>query len=135
MGPVRTHANWTFGAFIVIVLHAISVYTVAALVLPDVSGETIVDLRDHYFAHRSCFFGALFANIVLSGAKDLALEGHLPGRTGESRHGISSFPRSGTSKLRIVQCAYRIYRQSRMPSDSPVAQIRFRCRRKEDSGA
>ena len=63
---MRTHANWTFAAFIVVILHAISVYMVAALVFPDITGESIVDLPEHYFAHRNWFFGFLFASIVLS---------------------------------------------------------------------
>jgi hypothetical protein len=78
---MRGHANWTFAAFLVIVMHAISGYMVAALVFPDITGNAMVDLRDHYFAHRGWFFGALLASTVLSVAKDLALDGHLPGRT------------------------------------------------------
>jgi hypothetical protein len=77
---MRTHANWNFVALLFIMLQAISVYMVAALVLPDVTGDVIVDLRDHYFAHRSWFFGALLGSIVFSAAKELALTGHLPGR-------------------------------------------------------
>ena len=77
---MRMRAHWTFVALLVIVLQAIGVYMAAALVLPDVTGDAIVDLRDHYFAHRSWFFGALFAPVVFSAAKDLALEGHLPDR-------------------------------------------------------
>jgi hypothetical protein len=77
---MRAHANWTFLALLVIILQAISVYMVAALVLPDVTGDTVVDLRDHYFAHRSWFFVAVLASLVFSAAKDLALAGHLPGR-------------------------------------------------------
>ena len=77
---MRTHANWTFVTLLVIVLQAISVYMAAALVLPDVTGEALIDLRDHYFAHRSWFFGAVLASLVFSAAKDLALAGRLPGR-------------------------------------------------------
>ena len=77
---MRTQANWTFVALLVIILQAISVYMAAALVLPDVAGDALVDLRDHYFAHRNWFFGAMLASLVLSAAKDLARTGHLPGR-------------------------------------------------------
>jgi hypothetical protein len=76
---MHTQANWSFVALLVIILQAISVYMVAALVLPDVTGEANVDLRDHYFAHRSWFFGAVLASLVFSAAKDLALYGRLPG--------------------------------------------------------
>ena len=77
---LRTEANWTFGPLLVIILQAISVYMAAALVLPDVAGDAVVDLRDHYFAHRNWFFGAVLASLVFSAAKDLALAGRLPGR-------------------------------------------------------
>jgi hypothetical protein len=75
---MRTHASWTFAALLVIMMQAISVYMVAALVLPDVGGEKVVDLREHYFAHRPWFFGALISAILFSLAKDLVLYGHLP---------------------------------------------------------
>jgi hypothetical protein len=76
---LRTRDNWTFFAFIVIVLQAISVYMAAAVVLPNITGDSIVDLRDHYFAHRSWFFGFMLASAVFSAAKVFALNGHLPG--------------------------------------------------------
>jgi hypothetical protein len=83
---MRTQANWTFGALLVIILQAIGVYMAAALVLPDIAGDAIIDLRDHYFAHKSWFFGALLASLVFSAAKDLALHGHLPGRMNLAFH-------------------------------------------------
>jgi hypothetical protein len=85
---LHMHANWTFLTFIVIVLQTISVYMIAALVLPDISGEVRVDLRDHYFAHRSWFFGALLSVVVFSAAKELALTGHLPRGTNGEFHVI-----------------------------------------------
>jgi hypothetical protein len=66
-------------ALLVIVLQAISVYMVAALVLPDVTGDTLVDLRQHYFAHRSWFFAALFMTVLFSAAKDFVLKGQVIG--------------------------------------------------------
>jgi hypothetical protein len=77
---LRLRTHWTFLAFFVVVLQAISVYMAAALVLPDLTGEVTIDLREHYFAHRRWFFGALAGGIVFSAAKELALRGHLPGR-------------------------------------------------------
>jgi hypothetical protein len=77
---MREHPNWTFLALLVIMLQAISIYMVAALVLPDISGEKFVDLREHFFAHRSWFFGAQVAGVVFSLSKTLALYGHLPNR-------------------------------------------------------
>src|SRR5208283_247435 len=51
-----------------------------ALVLPDIGGEKFVDLRQHFFAHRSWFFCAMLGSVVFSLLKTLALYGHLPSR-------------------------------------------------------
>jgi hypothetical protein len=75
---LRTRGTWNFLAFFVIVLQTISVYMATAVVLPDMSRESAVDLRDHYFAHRGWFFGFLLAGVVFSAAKELALSDHLP---------------------------------------------------------
>ena len=48
---MREQANWTFLALLVIILEMISIYMMAALVLPDIVGEKYVDLRQHFFLH------------------------------------------------------------------------------------
>jgi hypothetical protein len=85
---LHTRANWTFWGFIVIVLQAISVYMATAVVLPDITGDTVVDLRDHYFAHRSWFFSFMLASVVFSAAKEFALNGHLLSRLNGEFHVI-----------------------------------------------
>ena len=75
---MRRQPNWTFFALLMILLHAISIYMFAALVLPDISGENLVDLKEHFFAHRSWLFGAGLASGVFSLSKTLTLYGHLP---------------------------------------------------------
>jgi hypothetical protein len=77
---MRTRANWTFVALLVIMLQVISMYMVAALVLPNVNGDAIVDLRDHYFAHRTWFFGAVFGSVFFSLAKESRSTGICPVR-------------------------------------------------------
>jgi hypothetical protein len=77
---MREQPNWTFSALLVIMLEMISIYMVAALVLPDITGENYVDLRQHFFAHRSWFFGALLAAVLFSLLKNLTLHGRLPNR-------------------------------------------------------
>ncbi len=77
---LREQPNWTFFALLVILLQAISIYMTAALVLPDIIGEDFVDLRKHFFAHRSWFFGAQFGSVAFSLLKTLTLYGHLPSR-------------------------------------------------------
>jgi hypothetical protein len=77
---MRRQANWTFLALLVVMLQAISIYMIAALVLPDISGEKVIDLQQHFYAHRSWFFGANFASVVFSLLKTLVLYRHLPSR-------------------------------------------------------
>jgi len=43
---MHEQANWNFLGLLVIVLQAVSVYMIAALVLPDPKGDTVVDLRE-----------------------------------------------------------------------------------------
>ncbi|HEY4815133.1 MAG TPA: hypothetical protein VIH58_10675 [Chthoniobacterales bacterium] len=75
---MHEQAKWTFPGLLTIVLQAISAYMIAALVLPDARGDNAVDLREHYFAHRHWFFGALLAAIVFSLLKELVIYGRLP---------------------------------------------------------
>jgi hypothetical protein len=75
---MHEQASWNFLGLLIIVLQAVSVYMVAALVLPDPKGESVVDLREHYFAHRHWFFGAVLGSVVCSLSKELTLYGRLP---------------------------------------------------------
>ena len=75
---MHQQANWNFLVLLTIVLQATSVYMLAALVLPDAKGDNTVDLREHYFAHRHWFFGALLGSVVFSLLKELTLYSRLP---------------------------------------------------------
>ena len=75
---MRKNTNWTFFALLIIMLQAISIYMITALVLPDISGENFVDLRQHFFAHRTWLFGAMVCSEVFSLSKTVTLYGHLP---------------------------------------------------------
>ena len=75
---MHQHANWNFLALLTIMLQATSIYMLAALVLPDAKEDSAVDLREHYFAHRHWFFGALLGSIVFSLLKDIVLYDRLP---------------------------------------------------------
>lgn len=75
---MHQQANWNFIGLLAIVLQAISVYMIAALVLPDPKGDSGVDLREHYFAHRHWFFGAVLGSVTFSLLKELALYSRLP---------------------------------------------------------
>ena len=75
---MHQQASWNFLALLTIVLQAISVYMIAALILPDAKGDNTVDLREHYFAHRHWFFGALLSTVVFSLLKELVIYDRLP---------------------------------------------------------
>ena len=79
MFGLRDRARWTFLEFAVVLLQMILLYMLAALVLPDFSGdEKEIDLKQHYYQHRHVFFGVAIANTLVSLGKDVILTGHLP---------------------------------------------------------
>src|SRR5215469_16544548 len=43
---MRTKVNWTFGPLLVVILQAIGVYMAAALVLPYITEDASIDLRN-----------------------------------------------------------------------------------------
>jgi hypothetical protein len=75
---LRRHQSWTFFGFAVVVTHAICLYMLAALVLPDVDRERGADLREHYYDHHRWFFGFAVLAALFGIGKDVALDGHLP---------------------------------------------------------
>lgn len=75
---IRQVRLWTFPLFALVVMQTTSLYLLAALVLPDFFGEQTVDLRKHYFAHQRIFFSLFVATLLISLAKPIFLEGHLP---------------------------------------------------------
>jgi hypothetical protein len=78
MFSLREVTTWTFAGFAVVLAQTIVQYMLAAVVLPDFSGEIHVDLRAHYWAHTRWFFGLFIALLVCSLCKELILYGRLP---------------------------------------------------------
>ncbi len=78
MFGLRSHHNWTFGAFAIVLLQTIVLYMLAGLVFPDFFGEDVVDLRVNYDAHRSWFFSLAILVGLVSIGKDFILDGALP---------------------------------------------------------
>ena len=87
---LRDHGDWTFGAFLVVLLQSIGLYMAAALVLPETVAEPsdegpdeaptprVADLRAHYERQAPWFFGFLMATVIASLLKDVVLSGSLP---------------------------------------------------------
>ena len=78
MFELRTHESWTFVGFLVVLLQTITLYMLAALVLPDGGDGGSIDLRAHYDEQAPWFFGFLAATVVVSALKEVVLEGSLP---------------------------------------------------------
>jgi hypothetical protein len=72
------YQGWTFLGFSVVVAHAICLYMLAALVLPDIQRDESLDLREHYHDIRRWFFAFVVLSATFGIVKDLVLEGHLP---------------------------------------------------------
>jgi hypothetical protein len=73
MFELRTHAEWRFGGFLVVLLLPIVLYLSAALVLPEAGPDAPVDLRANYYGHARWFFGLGALMIVASFARPYAL--------------------------------------------------------------
>jgi hypothetical protein len=80
--------DWTFIGFSVVLLQTIVVYLLAALALPETRGDAVVDLRKHYYEHRSWFFAMLLAILFVSLLKSLVLESKLPDPADLIFHGL-----------------------------------------------
>lgn len=70
--------NWTFAGFGMLLLQTTLLYMLAALVLPDFSGDAPVDLREHYLREARPFFGITVALLASSLLKDRVIGGAFP---------------------------------------------------------
>ena len=78
MFGLRSYTDWNFLDFLVVLAQTITLYMMAALVLPEEVTERGVDLRTHYERQSRWFFGFLLATLVVSILKDVVLAGRLP---------------------------------------------------------
>ncbi len=78
MFGLRTHRGWTFLQFFVVLLHTITLYFRAALLLPEDVTEETSDLRTTFYTQAPWFFGTLVGTTLASVAKDVVLHGTLP---------------------------------------------------------
>jgi hypothetical protein len=78
MFGLRTHTDWSFFPFLVVVLQTINLYLTSALILPEIAPGETVDLRQHYFEQVTWFFSLTIAMVLISLSKDLVFDGFLP---------------------------------------------------------
>ena len=77
MFGLRTHANWTFIAFFSVLLQTITLYMMAAVLLPEQVDERGVNLREHYHRQAPWFFGFFAATLAVSFMKEIVLQGRI----------------------------------------------------------
>lgn len=78
MFTLRTIQQWSFAAFLIVLLQPIAIFMMAALIVPRTASGQTVDLRDDYFRESHWFFSALLLALAASLAKNLILTGSLP---------------------------------------------------------
>jgi len=61
---------------------------VAGLVFPDLYGESIIDLKQNFYAHRGRFFALALALVMVSVCQDLVLHRNLAYPMNLTFHGI-----------------------------------------------
>jgi hypothetical protein len=80
--------DWSFADFATILGVTGLIYMNAAIVLPDVRHDEELDLKKHYHAERTAFFGLLLATVVASALREVQLEGRLPEPGNLAFHGL-----------------------------------------------
>jgi hypothetical protein len=78
MFALRSIEHWSFAAFLIVQRQPVAIFMMAALIVPDRTGDRMVDLRDEYFRESRWFFSALLLALAASLAKNLVLTGTLP---------------------------------------------------------
>jgi hypothetical protein len=77
MFTLRSVEQWSFAAFLVVLLQPVAIFMMAALIVPQTGGPT-TDLKDEYFREFRWFFSALLLALAASLAKNLILTGSFP---------------------------------------------------------
>lgn len=82
----RDYREWNFLAFLIVLLQPIVLYLLAALILPDFTPESRMDLKAVYYENAGWFFSLLVVLFCVSLLKDLALFGRLPEKANLAAH-------------------------------------------------
>lgn len=77
MFTLRSVEQWSFAAFLIVLLQPVAIFMMAALIVPQTGGRAI-NLENDYFREFRWFFSALLFALLASLAKNLVLTGGLP---------------------------------------------------------
>lgn len=69
----RDLPEWTFFSFLLLLLASVALFLLSVLVLPDPSGEEMVDLRAFFFRNHRWFFSTAAVYLVLDVGFDLLI--------------------------------------------------------------
>jgi hypothetical protein len=75
---LRSHPEWSFLEFLIVLAQTASLYLMAAVALPEQIDGRDVDLFAHYDLHRRWFFGFLLATLALSIVRQVVITGSFP---------------------------------------------------------
>ena len=75
---LRSHTDWSFAGFTVVLAQMAFLYLMAAVVLPDVPADGELDLGDHHRETAPVFFGLFLGVLAASMIKDRVLDGRWP---------------------------------------------------------
>lgn len=78
MFGLRAQTSWSFITFFVVLLQTITLYMMAAVVLPEEVTEHGLDLRLYYERQSPWLFGFFLATLAVSVVKEMLLTGHAP---------------------------------------------------------
>lgn len=85
---LRDRPEWTFLAFLLVLLQPVLLYLLSVLVLPTLGSGERADLRVRYYEQARWFFGVFAVLLVASLLRDLALEGALPSPPNVAFHAV-----------------------------------------------
>jgi hypothetical protein len=75
MFALREVTDWTFASFLAVLLQPVSLFLTSALIVPNLSGDRPVDLKEDFFRERRWFGSGLIAIVVTSLSKNLIVNG------------------------------------------------------------
>lgn len=88
MFGLRELRSWTFVEFLIVLLQTVTLYMMAAMLLPEQVEESGADLRGYYDRHHRWFFAFFLATLVISVGKDVVIGRRLPELSNLAFHGI-----------------------------------------------
>ena len=88
MFGMQERREWSFAAFMLVLIQPILLFFLSALVWPDFDRDEALDLRANYFAQARWFFGMFIAIVVLSLVRTRVLTGQWTGPTDLAFHAL-----------------------------------------------